>query len=445
MKRFISLIIVLLFCQSTVNAEVPLGVSATKIIIDGSVDNNQEGGYELINGLPGTRETGEPYDGLWDGIKIGSIEYTLSFWNVGEEGGTSGMLFWKKDYSDAALTIRYIPSSTGSKYKFNGYMDKEKKSFPTFKISQPGNYPEFDTITYHLKFSGGPYGTFEEKGPTINSLGKPLTGEVINGGTILLRFPTSEPDQTSKYSRYSNPILVNKIGDETIVIPGNPFFGWVVQEEACVDSGARFSSISKVVDIFPHSNPDNMRSATMHSILCVNDHVLTGEESSAIVTLADLSTITLKEESEIVIESPPKEKSRLEVLGGRLKMNIKKVLAGEDIEVKSNLATIGIKGTTFILDIDETHSTLEVLEGTVEFTSTATGKKELVTDSETVTADSAGLSQKTTFDAEAETKNWPEIKSEKNNPAPILLLIIVLLIAAGAGFYFVKKKKRPHN
>jgi len=447
MKKYVLSLIVFFLFLSLVNAEVPVGVSATKIVIDGSVDINeegvQEGVYEFIDGLPGTRETGGPYDGLWDGIKIGPLEYTLTFWNVGEEGGTSGMLFWKKDYGDAVLTVRYVPTNTGVVYKFDGYLDKDTKSFPLFKTNHPSDYPEFDAITYHLRFSGGPQGTFTEKVPAVNSLGKLLTGEVINGGTIVLRFPQFEVDKTSKYSRYSNPIFVNKLGDETIVIPGNPFFGWTIEKESCVDSGARFSSISKEVEIFPHSDPDDISSAKPHSVLCVNDHVLTGEESSAIITFADLSTVMMKEESEIVIASPQKEKTRLEVLGGRIKMNVKKLFTGESIEVKSNLATVGIKGTTFILDVSDSKNILQVIEGTVEFTSLVSDKKDLVEASETVFADSNGLSQKTTFDVDAESENWPEVQDFDGKSNSIILpMIIIILLVITAWFYFTKKKKK---
>lgn len=218
-----------------------------------------------------------------------------------------------------------------------------------------------------------------------------------------------------------------------------------IVEEPCVDSGARFSSISKVIDIFPDSNPDNLRSGNPHSVLCVNDHVLTGEESSAIITFADSSVIIMKAESEIVIGAPPREKGRLEILKGRLLMNIKKVIAGEPIEVKTNLVTMGIKGTTFALDVTETATTLKVIEGTVEFTSDITGEKELVSGAEAISATSAGLKEKTTFDIEAEKDNWQEAENFERKSGSILLpTIIVLLIIAGVGLFFVKKKKYFH-
>ncbi|MFH1664330.1 MAG: FecR family protein [archaeon] len=447
MKRFIAIFIIFLFGLSIISAEeIPIGVSATKIVIDGSIDIGDKGGYEFMDGLPGFRATGEPYDGKWDGINMDSIEYTLTFWNVGEMGGTSGMLFWKKNYADAVLTIRYNPSNTGVIYKFDGYLDKKTKSFPFYKIETPKNPPEFRELVYRLKFSGGPSGTFTEKEPVANTLGKALIGQVHSGVAVTLKFPTME---NTGDSHYSNHHLVNELNDETLSVPGNPFFGWVIEEEACVDSGARFSAVSKEVDIFPDSNPDNLRSANPHSVLCVHDHIMTGEESSAIITFPDLSTIMMKEESEIVIASPPKEKTRLEVLGGTLKMNIKKVLAGEQIEVKSNLATCGIKGTTFIFEVKDDKSTLKVIEGTVEFTSEKDGTSEIVTTGEEVIATTTSLDEKTTFDVKKEEKSWSDIEKleekETSGYTKFLWWQLILGIIGSAAYLYWKKNPDFHK
>ncbi len=216
-------------------------------------------------------------------------------------------------------------------------------------------------------------------------------------------------------------------------------------EEPCVDSGAKFSSISKVVDIFPDSNPDNLRSAKLYSILCVNDHVLTGEESLAWITFADNSTITMKEESEIVISSPPKEISRLEVLKGRLFMNIKKVLAGESIEVKGNWATCGIKGTTFILEENDTNTTIKLIEGVVDFTSNVTGEKKTIVGGETLSATSTGLSEEKAFNISDEKKNWVEVENFEGEQGsilvPIAILLIIVIVAVGV-FIFINKNKK---
>lgn len=45
------------------------------------------------------------------------------------------------------------------------------------------------------------------------------------------------------------------------------------------------------------------------------------------------------------------------------------------MEISTTQAVAGIKGTTLVLTDDGQHSTLKVIEGTVEFTSLTNGKK----------------------------------------------------------------------
>ncbi|MFH1722198.1 MAG: FecR domain-containing protein [Candidatus Altiarchaeota archaeon] len=219
------------------------------------------------------------------------------------------------------------------------------------------------------------------------------------------------------------------------------------------DSGARFSWISKVVEIFPDSDPDSITSAKTHSVLNVCDHILTGEESSAQITFADLSTLIMREESEIVIAAPPREKGRIEVLAGRLWMNIQKVAAGEQIEVKSNWATVGIKGTTIVVDVDESETTVKVIEGTVEFTSHATGESVEVSSGQMASADSQGLSEVESFIAASEQASWEDIPTGGGGWSWMLLgvgIIIVLAIGGIIGllvlwFIIRKIRKRKAN
>lgn len=213
-------------------------------------------------------------------------------------------------------------------------------------------------------------------------------------------------------------------------------------EEPCVDSGAKFSDISKEVEIFPESNPENIRSAKLHSVLCVNDHIITGEESYAWITFPDLSSIIMKEEAEIIILALPKqeEKTVLGQLKGRILMNIKKVIAGESIEVKSNLATIGIKGTTFVSEVSDQGHILKVMEGAVEMTSAINGQKEMVNAGEKASATPSGLSEISAFDVEEESHDWPEIEKKGNSGSMLVPIIIVLALVAAGGFLLMKKK-----
>jgi hypothetical protein len=183
----------------------------------------------------------------------------------------------------------------------------------------------------------------------------------------------------------------------------------------CIDSGARFSSISGEVMV-QHcwDNEDSRYYAAPSTVLCVGDHILTGEDSNAVVTFSDLSTLMVKPEAEIVIAAPPAKATKLEIIYGRLKMNVQKVLSGDTLEVKSNLATVGIKGTTIVCEVTESSSTLKVLEGTAGFTAKATGEKILVSAGKMATATKSGLAQLRAFDVAAEKASWEKLA--RNNP-----------------------------
>lgn len=393
MKRTVLLLMIILFFPMTVQGEIPFGVSATEVVIYGSVDLDSGGSYAKINGLPGNYATGETFDGKWDSIKLDSMDYTIRFWNVGELGEGS--------YADATLQLSYTVADNGIIWRRSG-------SYDTYTF-EPAPDPNFNTITYTLKFSGGPSGYFMEVAPYHNKYNKPLSGRIDAGSIILSKPSVTLEEYNANPLRDYNPVGMNELCSTDIIIPGNPFFSWPVDEEPCVDSNARFSSISRIVELFPHSNPDNIRSAKPQSIICVNDHVVTGEESIAVISFPDLSTLMMKEESEIIIKAPPEqtEKTILEQLGGTLKMNIKKVLSGESIEVKSNLATLGIKGTVFISTVSASEHTVKVLEGTVEFTDNRTKETVIVQEGEMVSSKATGLSNIERFDVQEESNLWP--------------------------------------
>ena len=71
----------------------------------------------------------------------------------------------------------------------------------------------------------------------------------------------------------------------------------------------------------------------------------------------------------------------------------------------------GIKGTTFVLSDDGTTSTLQVIDGEVQFTSKATGKKSSVVGGSMVSATSVGLGKVQTFDVAKETTEWDTVST----------------------------------
>ncbi|MFZ2960137.1 MAG: FecR family protein [Candidatus Ozemobacteraceae bacterium] len=184
--------------------------------------------------------------------------------------------------------------------------------------------------------------------------------------------------------------------------------GFIPGPASAVDSGARFSSISREVEVFPDANPDSRVFANPKTVLNADDHVTTGEESNAVITFADLSTLMLKAESEIVIDVPPDKTSKVDLLKGRLWLNVKKVVSGQPIEVKTSLATTGIKGTivTFLSKPDHSEDLIQILRGSAEVTVTKTQEKTLLEAGQELLIKSSGITDKRSIDVDQESNNW---------------------------------------
>ncbi len=219
--------------------------------------------------------------------------------------------------------------------------------------------------------------------------------------------------------------------------------------ERCLDEGedaeARFSVISKVVEVFPESDPGAIYSAKPNSVLNVCDHVMTGEDSHTIITFSDLSTLMVGAESEIIIASPGLQSSRIDVRKGSLWLDFKKAVLGDAIEIRSNLAVTGIKGTTIVLEVSDGADVLKVIEGEVEFTSLTTGQTAAVFGGETISATSDGLSDTTTFDVAAESKLWEQdldaVDQGSSKLGSLAVVGTVGLLLAIGGWWAVSRRR----
>lgn len=174
-----------------------------------------------------------------------------------------------------------------------------------------------------------------------------------------------------------------------------------------VDSGAQFSSLSREVEYYcPPDTIDNKKFANAKTVIYVGCHIFTGEDSSAVITFADNSTLMMKAESEIIIALPPEKPGQMEMLMGRFKVNIGKIIRGEAIELKTNLATVGIKGTRFIYEDDGKLATLKVIEGVVTIKPKNGSQTVNVNAGESITTNGSSLSAKAVIDPVKEEKMW---------------------------------------
>lgn len=252
--------------------------------------------------------------------------------------------------------------------------------------------------------------------------------------------PTATPEETAASEPTATP-------EETTETPtAEPTETPAV--EPCADSGARFTSLSREVEVRPEAYKDNWNPAMMDTQLCVGDHVRTSEDSSAIIGFSDLSSFRLGPESEIVVTLPPARDSKLKLLLGNIWVNVKKMANNGTMEVDMSQAVAGIKGTTFVLAETGTTSTLKVIEGTVAFTANATGQTVEVSTGQTAQANKTGLSPVSSFDVAAESADWAKLGAgtatgaDSGLPVALLAGLAGLVVLLLAGIFVVARRRR---
>jgi hypothetical protein len=172
------------------------------------------------------------------------------------------------------------------------------------------------------------------------------------------------------------------------------------------DSGVKFSGVSGEVSIRPDCNPLAWRGAGLKSIISIYDHIRTEEDSSAILSFADMTTFVMKPETEIIIDTPPEKDSKVDLVMGKVWTNFKKMMKDGTMEVQMSQAVSGIKGTIIVCEDTGDSSTLKVLDGIASLRSKTTGEEILVNAGEMATANASGLSQTTPFDIQNENTSW---------------------------------------
>jgi hypothetical protein len=221
---------------------------------------------------------------------------------------------------------------------------------------------------------------------------------------------------------------------------------WFSQKTASMtfvneDSLVRFSDLSGQVEIRPHNDEEAWGIAKLESVLMVDTHVKTGENSTAILSFADMTTFVMKPQSEIILSSPAAKDSQIKLLAGNLWVNIKKMMKDGSMEIECSQAVAGIKGTRLILSETGSESTIKVTEGTVQFKLKNSNQSVEVSKGQSVTASQNGLSEKTSFDPVKEEKSWEAIGGKtvqvnkelqsisKTSAGPGILIIISIIFA----------------
>lgn len=170
-------------------------------------------------------------------------------------------------------------------------------------------------------------------------------------------------------------------------------------------------------------DPDGWKLCKMGEKLPVYAHIRTQEDSKAIIEFSDLSIFVLNADSEIVVDTPPGEESKIELVAGNVWANVKKMVKNGSMSVEMNQAVCGIKGTTFVVEDRNGISFLKVIEGEVQFTARIDGKMVVVDGGNMISADQKGLGTLAKFDTAKETATWDRVRTSLSLKSVIQLKI----------------------
>lgn len=173
-------------------------------------------------------------------------------------------------------------------------------------------------------------------------------------------------------------------------------------------SGVGFNDLFGGVYVIPGDYPDDYYSATLDSVLYVEDEVETRMRSGAILSLRDMTTFVMGENSLIRIGGQSEAENRWKLLFGHVWVNLCQIIEDGTMDIEMSQGVAGIKGTTLVVSDDGVTSSVKVFEGDVAFTSHATGASVMVSGGQMVDATAAGLGPVSAFDMDAELGLWDE-------------------------------------
>lgn len=323
----------------------------------------------------------------YDGRVLGESYREISFWNVGQVSG----------------------NPTYAKAIFSS--DCSKSTTPGCKAGEP----------VEAIFSGGPNGVITGSGYEYK-LHDGKYFELVSGGKTTT-FTVENPEIFTKY-RWSM--------DESVPVPEIKEGKWKVE----TFGNARFNDLYGQVEINvpqPDGTYDEEAwdTAELDSELPPGTHIKVSNKSGLILTFPDTQTdIIVGPNTEIVLVSAKDEKEgHLQLLWGKLKANVKKMMKDGSLEVEMSQAVAGIKGTTFVLEETKKQSTLKVIEGSVAFKSKINGQEEMVNAGETLVSDKNGFSNKTTFDVASEKATWDALKKNASKTESVMTKLINVFLA----------------
>ena len=176
------------------------------------------------------------------------------------------------------------------------------------------------------------------------------------------------------------------------------------------DSGIRFSDFNGEVTVRPEIDEDAWDMAELDMILNVDDHVKTGEESTAILGLTDMTTFVMKPECEIILSSPPEKDNKIKLLAGKVWVNVKKMVKDGTLDVEMSQAVAGIKGTNITCSStqDGSENRVRVLRGVARVLIKETKEEVDVKMGEELVIKTGGKTEKFEIDIKQIQELWEE-------------------------------------
>lgn len=408
MKNILKILLVLVitfFSDLNIYADVPYEVFKTQSVSEVTIRNSNN---VIVKDGKAVSENSWYTKKAWTvdkrvKTKLSGINYKLEFrnvWSMWNEGWTS--LGW---YDKAKLTISYIIEKAYHLYD-TGVAHPMFENNNFFEEAED-EIQYIDDIELDLVFDWWPYGSFR----IANKDGS---------------FSTVWNIVDWRYAYLAN-IPNNYYGvwnDVQIPIEEKMFEEWMnkLVDPPCRDSWIRFSDYNwEVTYWLDVEDRDSFNIAELDAILCVDTIISTWDDSTCVLSLADMTTFKMKPNSDIIL-SNPKEESKVELIGWKILVNIKRMFKGQSIDVKMSQAMAWARWTIFELEETWTESKIKVFEWAVEFTSNSTWEKSLVWLWETQGATSEWLLEKTSKDDKEvfkkinkERQEWEKIKETPLN------------------------------
>lgn len=194
---------------------------------------------------------------------------------------------------------------------------------------------------------------------------------------------------------------------------------------------------------------------TPDTIIYFGDEIKTWPDSGVVLSLTDMSTFLVRENTHMILPGPETRVSAVKILWGNVVTNVKKMIYGGEMNIEMQQAVAGIKGTTFAAEQTDELSTFYLFTSSADITSKITGEKITLKPGEYAEVDNNGMISVKTFDIPSKAKelSWPmEILEDDGYKAngdiniarylwiilPVAGIIAVIVVTA----LIVSKKKK---